>query len=299
MQSPMRRPALSVAAILLAIIAVRAEIAAQASAARLSGVAAANAFWPEVLAQPSDSQTAILGRYTPALTIDTSAMPQSRVERLSLGEAMFLSFRAPEAHAYYASVADGGDLVARLAEERLMQIRYRAFSDSLGMRALFDDHYTTFPPSVLALRGRSQQVHNLISGARSAGRSDAAVTLLLEELEALPGDAPYRSFGLPRAFTALIRASSRADEVVSVAEMLLVELRGTFRRWSRDNPTAGDDPQLRGEMPAWFWAVEGVRPGETFHQARLRQLRGLIIDLDRWLDEVRGESAPGSPPGRG
>lgn len=251
----------------------------------LSPSQVADMFWAELFQDPAgDNQVKIVSKYLALTKFDTDNMPDSRIDRLALGEGAFLTFQVDLADKHFESVLEGDDLIASHAWDRMMQVQFRALENVERARGMVEEFYEKFPPSVFNTRGRWQQIGNFMSYHRNADEPEKAIDYLIEELEAMPQDSPHNSYSLLGGHAELIENSPRQDEIRSIVSEKLSALRKLQRKWAKEKYLASDDPILRGDMPAWYWRSQGVRSGESLRAARSRQLDGLVGFLERWLD---------------
>ena len=250
----------------------------------LSPTQVANAFWTELAAADDfDKQIGIVSKHLNLVTIDSDNMPQDRLSRLALGEGTYLTFQVDLTNAYFSTLLEGDDLIARHAWTRMMQITNRALGKPDEAMVMVKQFYQKFPPSEINKHGRYQQIRNFVSGYLEAGKTDEAIALIIEELNMLPTNAPYTSYGLLRAYDDQIKASARQNDVVKIVKAKLGGLKALDKKWSKDTYLASDDPVISGEMPLWYWRQQGVKPGETLRAARQRELTALIAGLETWL----------------
>ncbi|WP_209348244.1 hypothetical protein [Pontixanthobacter sp. CEM42] len=246
----------------------------------------ANAFWAELSGSDSrEQQLAIVSKYYGQITSDPANINMDRLDRLALGEGAFLTFSGRKAFQFFDPLRSGSDLIAEHAWERVMQITFRGFGEHTRAEALMKEHAVQFRPSVKNIRGRSQIIGNFIGLHIENGQPEKAVALLIDELNALPVDAPYFSYGLVFRNAELISNSDREQEIVDLVRRKTGQLRQLSANWNVQVYGAGTDPILSQEMPSWFWKSQGVRPGESLRAARKRQLNGLLSALDGWLEQ--------------
>ncbi len=251
----------------------------------LSPTQVANGFWEELgVKHKFDTQLAIVSKHLNLITMNPAAMPEDRLDRLALGEGAFLTFRAQLAHVYFASLLDGDDLIASHASNRMMQITNRAFDEKEKAFEMVKQFYQKFPPSDLDIRGRHQQIANFSSQYIKDGDPEAAIALIVEEISALPANAPYMSYALLWRYIDAINASPRNAEIRKRVSEKLSGLKNLKQHWAEENYLAADDPILRGDMPSWFWRTQNIRPGESLRAGRKRQLNRLIGGLEKWLE---------------
>lgn len=240
-----------------------------------------DAYWARLNDPDNDMAQPDLGwRYLNLITMDGETIPESRLTTLALGEAAFLTFQPGVSRYYFEHAAEGDDLIARHAMDRIMQITFRAYDDKPAARDMFATFYDRFPPSILNTRGRNQQVRNFADWHFEQGRADEAIELILEELQRLPTDAPYLGFYLPVTYAEKISQSGEAERVFALAREKLAGLKSLQ---ARDALHDGRDPILTSAMPRWYWSAQGFDPSETFEEGRKRQLDRLVAALEALL----------------
>ncbi|PHR91690.1 MAG: hypothetical protein COA69_10895 [Robiginitomaculum sp.] len=244
----------------------------------------ANAFWDELAVQPDyDNQVEIVSKYLNLITFDLKNMPESRLERLALGEGAYLTFQVQEANAYFSSLLEGNDLISAHAWERMLQITNRALGENEKALEMLNQHYGKFALTDKIYRGRYQQVSNFAYQYVQDKEPEKAVALIEKELRALPENAPYSSYALLPSYKKFIDASSRKDALHMFVQKRLSKLQKLNRKWEKEKDIAGHDPILNGEMPDWYWRTQSVKKDESLRAARKRQLTKLIGNLETWL----------------
>ncbi len=253
----------------------------------MSATQIANAFHEDLMRVGDfDQQIPIVSKYLQLVDLDMANMPEDRLERLALGEGAYLTFQVAEADAFYTSVMEGDDLIAMHAYERMMQVTKRALGDDEKAWEMVQAYYQKFPPTEANFRGRNMQITNLANEYITADEPEKAVEIILDELNALPANAPYMSYGLLMRFNDTLQASPQKQQVRDLIAARVGALKSLQQSWRNSPALASDDPILRGDMPTWFWRTQYVRPGESLRGARTRQLEGLINNLDQWLADM-------------
>lgn len=252
-----------------------------------SPVQVANAFWSELSVSDSrETQQAIVFKYYSQISSDP-ADGLSQLDRLSLGEGAFLTFQGRKAHRFYEPLRSGKGLVAEHAWDRVMQIAFRGFGEYERAGKLLIEFRRKFPKSAKNVRGAYQAVGNFMSKHIENGEPEKAMSFLIDELDSLPADAPYLSYGLVLRFSEIIDKSARRNEIIEIVNRKNADLRQLQATWEVQVYPAKDDPILSQEMPSWYWKLQGVKSGETLRAARSRQLGGLIASLESWLGKYQ------------
>ncbi|MEM7418083.1 MAG: nuclear transport factor 2 family protein [Gemmatimonadota bacterium] len=218
---------------------------------------------------------------------DASSDLLDPAESLSLGEFYFLTFRGDLARPRFLELAERGDLVGSHAADRLLAMAFATSADDRWSQ--LDAFERRFSPSIRQIHGRRNAMSFMLSRA-SRAEGDAArpaVRRLLDAVDALPMDAPYSLLQFPVQWESLVQQAGLEDEARRILSEKLVGLRQLEARWA--SGAWGDDLILTDAMPAWYWYAQGVHSGETFRDARIRQLDEVIAALEMWLGEPAGD----------
>ncbi|WP_262693647.1 hypothetical protein [Kordiimonas aquimaris] len=229
------------------------------------------------------NQRAIMQKYMPFVAPDINTMPENPVDQFALGNLLFLSLMAVDSEAHLEDLMEREDVIGRISWQRVMQIRRRAYDRPEETREMLDEYIAKYAPSSIEINGRSKQLAVYISNYFENGDADQAVNLLLEELKRMPTNAPYPSFLLPVTVTEQIQKSGRSNEIYSLIEQKLADLKSLENEWTAKTPSFEEDLAIRKQAPTWYWISEGVSSEKSVHEVRLQQLRSMIHDLDAWL----------------
>lgn len=239
----------------------------------------------------SQRQQAFIEPYTELIgpeASDTELLDPA--ESLSLAEFYFLTFRGDLARPRLLGLLDRDDLVGAHAADRLLAMAFATSAeDRWEQLESFDRR---FDPSMLQIHGRRNAMSFMLSRA-SRAEGDAArpaVRRLLDAVEALPTDAPYSLLQFPAQWANLVQQAGLEEEARSLVAEKLRGLRALEVEWA-EGGVWDDDPILTGGLPAWYWQAQGVQSGETFQDARQRQLRDLTEALEGWLGETDSEAS--------
>lgn len=231
----------------------------------------------------SSGQPALLGKYLRLVGVDINAPPADPLDRAALGDLLFLNFHAYDAHVMWSGLLERTDLIGRLAWQRVMQMRRVAFDRPEEVREMVAQYRERFAPIEDDIFGAFQQVAGLASADFAAGEADRAVALILEEIQATPATAPFRSFSIPMLLAERIQESGREQEVKSLLREKLAGLERLASEWAGQEPSAEEELARRTQAPAWYWLFQRIKPDETLRAARARQLEELIAALEAYL----------------
>ncbi len=241
---------------------------------------AANLVWQELYSQPDISQQKeIVEKYFSRVP-EQDEETRDRLIMLALGEEAFLTFDPKKALQYYDPLRNGDDLIAQHAWDRAMQIQFRAFENTKLVSGMIIEYRKRFRASELNTRWLFQQTGNFMELHFAKGESDKAIDYLLAELESLPSNAPYYSYGLVVQYAKEIEASGRANEVRSVVEGKVIALKKTQQFWKNDEGIILTRASEREQMPHWYWWMQRIPEGESIRSARLRQMNQLIPAIE-------------------
>lgn len=257
---------------------------AEESSLGLTPTEAANLVWQELYSQPDISQQkeiveSIFGRVP-----EQYREKEDRLTQLALGEEAFLSFQPAAALKLYAPLANGDGLIAQHAADRVMQINFRAFEKRQLASEMMSKFRAKFQASELNTRWLFQQTGNFMEFHFAKGEQDKAIDYLLVEIESLPNDAPYYSYGLVIQYAEEIERSGRGDEVRRVVENGVFHLKETQQAWEMEGTVIPDLLDAREQMPDWYWWMQRIPVDESIRSARLRQMNGLLPALEAWLE---------------
>jgi hypothetical protein len=121
-------------------------------------------------------------------------------DQFYLGEVYFFALMPEEARDAYYPLLDGTDMTARVAWQRLLQIRFRAFQ--MYERAAMDmvNFRKRFPAEPADREYLSRQVQNFGSHYADQGSHVKVVEVVEQELAALNFEGAYTSFVHPATF---------------------------------------------------------------------------------------------------
>lgn len=179
---------------------------------------ALHGFHTELRGKPPGDQGPIAARWRGRAQADTTKL--SADERLALAELHFVALDPEPAYALFAALAEGNDLRALHASQRMMRIRMAAFDDYSTAEADLKAYRARFPRSPEDLVHLRTAVATLVQRYRTQGQDTAAARVILDELATLSPSVPYMSWFLVFQLPGLGRSTEAAAFLQSLRDSL-------------------------------------------------------------------------------
>ena len=138
----------------------------------------------------------------------------SRDEAFALAELYFAALMPKQSTEAYSAFTSGNDQHARTALQRVIFMKMVAFQQFDGITDDLVAYRKRFQPSSDDIFGLAEPIGVLAAHFRSEGRHDDVVKLVVEELAALPLDAPYMSFSLVASNLESFQRTGKQDDAV-------------------------------------------------------------------------------------
>jgi len=136
-------------------------------------------------------------------------------ERMSLGEVYFFSFMPEEARDAYYPLLEGESLRARVAWQRVMQIRFRAFGMHERVSIDMRNFRKSFPVIPRDREYLSRQVTNFANLYASENKHEKVVSEIEAELAVMNYQGAYSSFMLPATYIKSYVATGKKQEALN------------------------------------------------------------------------------------
>jgi hypothetical protein len=238
----------------------------------------------ELSGQPG-KQKEIAMRYLPKVkTTDLS-----RDEQFALGEVYFVALMPKEARDAFAPFTGGRDMQARIARQRILWMTMAADRKYDGIEPMLVDYRRRFKPVAADTRHLSGAVFGIAEHYQSIGDHERAVKLVLEEVESLPGDAPYHSLRLPAQLFTSFEKTGRAE----TATRLLDKARATLRAMLPKPEVADGATTPPAHRPGVYHRrEEGLTADLPEKEQRIRRARILLGMMDADLERAKQRQKP-------
>jgi thiol-disulfide isomerase/thioredoxin len=220
---------------------------------------------------------------------------------LQYGQLLFWSGRDQKARQAFESLRKGEDRFASGAWKELinMEIEGKSFARA---EAMIKEYRTAIPPDTSDLAYLFSQCSDLASRYADANDPEAAMRVRMDELNALPFDAPYQSFSFAVSAAEQMMDAGRVDEgraiLRSYREKWKTALALHLKSASADSGAGGEDAivegfnYLIGNLETFEFQCDLIgkkAPGFTFLHVynadstfTLEKLKGKVVMLDFW-----------------
>ena len=233
----------------------------------------------QAMNNPSLSRRDVYEQYMPRLiTVDLD-----QLEQYYLGEVYFFALMPEESRDAFYALRHGDSMLARVAWQRIIQIRFRAFQ--MYERAARDLVYfrETFPADPRDREYLSRQVLNFGTYYAEQGAHDQVVELVEAELTALDFDGAYNSLLHPATFIASYIAVGKKDLALSHMQAARDGLTSTLTERLRNRPEEDYNYPLPADRYAFFLTPVNEKLGFSQHNDKFR---ALIAALDAAIAEL-------------
>jgi len=142
-------------------------------------------------------------------------------EAFALAELYFAALMPKESTDAYAAFTGGSDQRARTALQRIIFMKMVAFQQFDGIADDLAAYRKRFRPSSDDIFGLDEALAVLAVHLRGEGKHDEVVKLVVDEIETLPSDAPYMSYGLVASNIESFQKTGKQDDAVRLLKRAL------------------------------------------------------------------------------
>ncbi len=233
----------------------------------------------EAMNNPDASRKEVYEDYLPRVI--TSDLDDD--QQFYLGEVYFFALMPEEARDAYYPLLNDGSMRARVAWQRIMQIRFRAFQ--MYERAARDmvNFRQAFPADPADRDYLSRQVLNFGNYYAEQGRHEKVVNVVEEELAALNYDGAYASFIHPATFIESFIAAGKKQQALTQLRAARDGLSRTLNDRQLDKPEQDHIYPLPDERYYFFFTPLNEKLG---WQQQNDKFRHLIEDLDSEIERI-------------
>jgi thiol-disulfide isomerase/thioredoxin len=220
---------------------------------------------------------------------------------LEYGKLLVWSGNEAKGREVLESVRQGKDKFAPEAWKELISLEIEG-NNYAKAEDMMKEYRAAFPPDTSDLQYLYSQTSSLSDRFSEASKPEDAIRVCMEELNALPTDAPYSSFFLAMSLSSLMMEVGRTDELRALLDEKAAQMQTALDlRWKNapaDSAARANDPigeGLKGFIEALtsFSSQLGLigkkAPGFTFLHVynadstlTLEKLQGKVVMLDFW-----------------
>ena len=222
-------------------------------------------------------------------------------EEVALALSYFFTFDGLSAKPLFEKHMNRDDALGRVSWQSLQQMSFFGAKDHALVEQRTKDYRRKFKPGTDDTEYTFNMVNNLTRLAATNGDHARAVTLILDDVRALPLDIPFRSFDLLGQRFASFQAIGQSTEAIAWLRKHRDALRAAH---SADAPTSGltvsdslDIPHRAGVLHLTPFVDRLLQddPRWTRAGAIRFQRRQAIQKFDKWLDAMeKGQPVPGT-----
>ncbi len=219
----------------------------------------------------------------------------NEAEKFALGEVHFINLKPNEALASFEPFMGGDDLRARIAWQRVMQIRFRAFNETDRVEKMIEEYKQKFEPNGMDVWDIDRQILNIATKYQKAGEYQKVVNLITNAIERLSGNAPYMTYRMPAQFMKSFEETGN----VELAEKMMLDVQNKLKNvvaaYVKENPEGHVFYKAADYVPGREYRMEEGLLGYTFDEGypnpelRFHQYNLIINDLDGALWRIRIE----------
>lgn len=180
----------------------------------------------------------------------------SSAEEFALAEVYFVSLMGGKAKQAFPKFAKGDGLNARIARQRLMRMKFVIDEKIDDVEKEVYEYRAQLKPVKTDLVHSSSIVGSLARHYQTKGDYEKAVKLIVDGLEMMPLDAPYRAFRLPATHYSSFEKAGKKD----VALKLLERAREAMQKNLKENRFTVNNqskPQTITHRAGTFHRLEG------------------------------------------
>ncbi|HEV2913726.1 MAG TPA: hypothetical protein VGX92_10650 [Pyrinomonadaceae bacterium] len=167
----------------------------------------------EMVGQPNKQKEIATKYLAKAKTTDLTSD-----EQFALGELYFAAVMPDESKAVFEKFIPGNDLKARMAWQSVMLINMRAFQNYDGTENDIRKYRAKFRPVKEDLPHLYWVVFGVADNYRTKGNHEKAIELVMQEIESLPSNAPYYSYGLAATFLDSFKQVGKQEYAIRILE---------------------------------------------------------------------------------
>lgn len=219
----------------------------------------------------------------------------SEEQKFALGEVYFINLKPDEALAEFEPFMDGDDLRARIAWQRVMQIRFRAYNETDRVEQMIKQYRDKFEPSGMDVWDIERQIENIATMYQKAGNYQRVVDLITEELGRYSGNAPYMVYTLPGQFMKSFEETGNVELALQLMSEIRGKLKNVVANYVKDNPGGHVFYKAAEYVPGREYRMEEGLLGITFDEnypppeLRFNQYNMIINQIDASLLRIRSE----------
>jgi hypothetical protein len=196
------------------ILSSRPKVAAQVSnEAALLPTEALHFIFQELVDQPT-RQKEIAEKYLSRV----STTNLKSAEQFALGEVYFVALKPKESTEVYEKFISGHDMRARMAWQRVILMKIRAFEKVDEAEKEIYQYRKRFPADEKDLFHLAYPVSSLARYYADKGDHERVVKLISDEIESLPSNAPYYSFGMVATFFESFKNVGKEEAAIRMLE---------------------------------------------------------------------------------
>lgn len=166
------------------------------------------------LENPRWTPTQVEAALKPLLgNVTTTNLPPE--EEVALALSYFFTFDGPSARPLFEKHRDRDDALGRVSWQSLQQMSFFGAKDYALVEQRTKEFRRKFAPTADDTEYTFNMVNNLSRLAATSGDHARAVSLIVEDLEQLPLDLPFRSFDLLGARYASFQAVGRSADAIA------------------------------------------------------------------------------------
>ncbi|HZV83657.1 MAG TPA: hypothetical protein VFF48_01610 [Brevundimonas sp.] len=210
--------------------------------------------------------------------------PYDEGEELAFAELLFLDFKPAQALPIFSKHLKRTDLVGRLAWQRVMQMKFRAFDQPAEVAEMLPTFRARFAYDPADRGYDASQIINFAQARAAAGDAGAAASMITEAVRAAPFDGPYTIHLVPVRLGQIYAAAGRAAEARQLVETSAAGLQQALDARLARGPTDAEEAAMRCEaLPAVICVNQGWRPGQQAFSIRNAQYAAMIQALRQAL----------------
>jgi len=199
-------------------------------------------------------------------------------ELFFLGEIYFFALMPEESRDAFYPLRNGRSMRARVAWQRLLQIRFRAFGMHDRVAREMIRFRETFPPDPADRSYLSTQVLNFGRLYANEGEHDKVVKTVEAELRALDYSGAYLSWMLPSVFIDSYVAAGRREQALEHLRRARAGLTATLEARHGNPPATDQHYLLPARNYAFFFTPVTEKLGWEQHNDKFRELIGRLDD---------------------
>lgn len=217
------------------------------------------------------------------------------VQKFALAEVYYVNLKPTEALTAFEPFMDGDDLRARIAWQRVMQIRFRAYNEPERVEEMVNEYRAKFEPNRIDVWGVEGQIVNIAGKYQRAGNYQKVVDLIREELARLPHNTPYMVFRAPGQFMKSFQETGNIELAEKMITEIHNDLKNVAANYIKTHPEGSMFYKAADYVPGRVYRMEEGLLGAVFEEnyptseLRFNQFDLVINELNGTLRRLRVE----------